>query len=190
MRIISGFLKGRKIDYLKNFTTRPLKDSVKENIFNILKHSNKLTVDIENSVVFDLYSGVGSFGIECISRGAKHVIFFEQSNLAIHTIKKNFMKLSVADKVNIISGKIEETLEKSIEKKFNILFCDPPYADHNFIQNLKLIRKKKLFRLNHIIIIHRERQEKDNFHDLIKVITEKKYGKSKIIFGRFISKTD
>ena len=59
-----------------------------------------------------------------------------------------------------------------MKKKFNILFCDPPYADHNFIQNLKLIRKK-LFKLNHIIIIHRERQEKDNFHDLIKVITEK-----------------
>ena len=75
MRIISGFLKGRKIDYLKNLTTRPLKDSVRENIFNILKHSKKLKIDIENSVVFDLYSGVGSFGIECVSRGAKLLFF-------------------------------------------------------------------------------------------------------------------
>ena len=40
MRIISGFLKGKKINYLKNTITRPLKDSVKENIFNILQHSS------------------------------------------------------------------------------------------------------------------------------------------------------
>ena len=190
MRIISGFLKGRKIDYLKNLTTRPLKDSVRENIFNILKHSKKLKIDIENSVVFDLYSGVGSFGIECVSRGAKLVIFFEQNDLALKTIKKNITNLSVTDKVNIISGKIEETLEKNYDKKFNILFCDPPYSDDNFIENLKLIKKRNLYKLNYIIVIHREKQKKDNFNNLIKIIVEKKYGKSKIIFGRFISDTD
>ena len=47
MRIISGKLKGKSIDFLKNSTTRPLKDSVKENIFNILKHSNLINVQIE-----------------------------------------------------------------------------------------------------------------------------------------------
>ena len=190
MRIISGFLKGRKIDYLKNTKTRPLKDSVRENIFNILKHSKKLKTDVENSVVFDLYSGVGSFGIECISRGAKHVIFFEQDNLALSTIKKNITNLAVEDKVNIISGKIEETLGKNLNKKFNILFCDPPYSDDNYIKNLKFIKKRKLYKLNYVIVIHRERQKKDNFNNIIKIITEKKYGKSKIIFGRFTSEID
>ena len=47
MRIISGFLKGKKINFVKNSTTRPLKDSVKENIFNILKHSNDFIARIE-----------------------------------------------------------------------------------------------------------------------------------------------
>ena len=70
MRIISGKLKGKKINFLKNLTTRPLKDSVKENIFNILKHTNLNRVNIENASILDLYSGVGSFGLECISRGA------------------------------------------------------------------------------------------------------------------------
>ena len=42
MRIISGSLKGKTINYLKNSTTRPLKDLVKENIFNIITHSNLL----------------------------------------------------------------------------------------------------------------------------------------------------
>ena len=66
MRIISGFLKGKKIKFLKNSNTRPLKDSVKENIFNILIHSKFIKAKIEKSNVLDLYSGIGSFGIECI----------------------------------------------------------------------------------------------------------------------------
>ena len=47
MRIISGFLKGKKINYLKNSTTRPLKDSVKENIFNILLHSKLIKINLK-----------------------------------------------------------------------------------------------------------------------------------------------
>ena len=73
MRIISGNYKGKSIQYLKSKTTRPLKDSVKENIFNILKHSNKIDINIKNASVLDLYSGIGSFGLECISRGAREV---------------------------------------------------------------------------------------------------------------------
>ena len=81
MRIISGLLKGKKINFLSNSITRPLKDSVRENIFNILKHSKIINLRVENSNVLDLYSGVGSFGIECLSRGAKKVIFVEKKKL-------------------------------------------------------------------------------------------------------------
>ena len=77
MRIISGYLKGKSINFVKNLKTRPLKDSVRENIFNILKHSNLINVQIENAEILDLYSGVGSFGIECLSRGVKKVTFVE-----------------------------------------------------------------------------------------------------------------
>ena len=59
MRIISGKFKGRSIEFLKNINTRPLKDSVKENIFNILEHSKKINIKIENSNILDLYSGIG-----------------------------------------------------------------------------------------------------------------------------------
>ena len=73
MRIISGKFKGRKIEFLRNSLTRPLKDSVKENIFNILSHSIKLNVNLKNAKILDLYSGIGSFGLECLSRGAMEV---------------------------------------------------------------------------------------------------------------------
>ena len=91
MRVISGTLKGKSINFLKNFKTRPLKDSVKENIFNILKHSNLIKIKIENSNVLDLYSGVGSFGIECISRGAQRVTFIENDRYASNLLEKNYM---------------------------------------------------------------------------------------------------
>ena len=94
MRIISGTLKGRSIDFLKNSNTRPLKDSVRESIFNILYHSNTFKVNIKNSNVLDLYSGIGSFGIECISRGAVRVMFVEQDINAVKILRENLTKLS------------------------------------------------------------------------------------------------
>ena len=59
-----------------------------ESIFNILKHSPQFTTKVENSNVLDLYSGVGSFGIECVSRGAK-VSFVEQDFKAASVLKEN-----------------------------------------------------------------------------------------------------
>ena len=69
MRIISGSFKGKKILEPKDINTRPLKDLTKESIFNILNHSNKFEVDLKSSNILDLFSRVGSFGIECLSRG-------------------------------------------------------------------------------------------------------------------------
>ena len=63
MRIISGFLKGKKIDFLKSNTTRPLRDFVKESTFNIIEHSNLVNISLKDANILDLYSGVGSFGI-------------------------------------------------------------------------------------------------------------------------------
>ena len=48
MRIISGRYKGKQIQFIKSQTTRPLKDSVKESIFNILVHSPKVKIKLEN----------------------------------------------------------------------------------------------------------------------------------------------
>ena len=61
MRIISGTLKGKKLLLPKDKTTRPLKDIVKESIFNVIEHSNKMNVSIIQSNILDLYSGSGSF---------------------------------------------------------------------------------------------------------------------------------
>ena len=95
MRIISGQFKGKKILEAKDKNTRPLKDIVKESIFNLIQHSKKIDVVIENSSVLDLFSGSGSFGIECISRGSKEVVFFENYPDAIKILEKNLNLLII-----------------------------------------------------------------------------------------------
>ena len=121
MRIISGTLKGKSINFLKNKNTRPLKDSVKESIFNILNHSNLIKTDIQNANILDLYSGVGSFGIESLSRNAKRVTFIEKDINASNILKENLKKLSIFQKSKIFTDKIENVLSR-LEEKFNIFF--------------------------------------------------------------------
>ena len=88
MRIIGGNLKGKKIHNALDKSTRPLKDLVRESIFNILEHSKCEYVNLKNSKVLDLFAGTGSFGIECLSRGAKEVFFFENYKNSIVVLKK------------------------------------------------------------------------------------------------------
>ena len=88
MRVISGFLKGKKIDFIDSPITRPLWDIVKENIFNVLLHSNLIKFNLVDSNILDLYSGIGAFGIECISRGVKNVVFIENYRNVLTVLKK------------------------------------------------------------------------------------------------------
>jgi len=185
MRIISGNLKGKKIYFTKNLITRPLKDSVKENIFNIINHSPLIKTNIEKANILDLYSGIGSFGIECISRGASKVTFVECEKYALKILKSNLMNLSISTKSKILNYKVENALNLAFEEKFNIFFLDPPFKDFDFSKNLGLIREKKLFKPDHLIIIHREVTTYDELSSYIKIIFKKEYGRSKIIFGFF-----
>ena len=142
MRVISGIFKGKPIIFLKSKITRPLKDSVKENIFNIINHSSLLEIKLENAKILDLYSGTGSFGIECVSRGAKKVTFIEKDNNAIEILKKNLIAFSIEEKTSVVNDKIEKYLNIKDVEKFNIIFFDPPFAENKYLENLKLIKKK------------------------------------------------
>ena len=185
MRIITGKLKGKSIDYIKNDVTRPLRDAVKESIFNIIKHSNKIQVKIENSNILDLYSGVGSFGLECMSLNARNVTFVDKDNKATKTLLENLNKLSLLSKTKVINDNINNFLEVC-QKKYRIFFLDPPFADNQFLEILELIKEKKIFERDHIVVIHRERKKLDKeLNNILEILIEKVYGRSKIIFGVF-----
>ena len=186
MRIISGSLKGKKINFLKSSITRPLKDSVKENIFNIISHSNMFDLDLQRSNILDLYSGVGSFGLECISRGANKVVFVEKDINASKVISQNLLTLNIMNKAIIVKEEITNFLNKKNLGKFNIIFLDPPYISTDYLNDLILIRQKKIYQKKHVVIIHRDCKSSDVYEKTLETILIRKYGRSKIIFGKFL----
>jgi len=188
MRIISGDYKGKKILLPKDKLTRPLKDLTKESIFNIIKHSKFINIDLKNSNVLDLFSGVGSFGLECLSRGAAKVIFLENYKDALSVLKKNIASLKQENSSSIIEKDIfaENTL-KRLEGKFDIIFMDPPYKEKKLTDLLNKIIKLKLIKTNGVIIIHRHKKEEDALPNEFNIIIKKTYGISKIFFGSLLN---
>ena len=185
MRIIGGKFKGKSIEFLRTNKTRPLKDSVKENIFNIIDHSKFVDIRLNGSSVLDAYSGIGSFGLECLSRGAAFVTFVEKDIDAMSTLEKNISNLKIKNQSKLINEPIENFCH-NINSRFDIFFFDPPFADKSFIENVKTLKREKNFKKKNLVIIHREKSSKDNFDKVLKVFIVRNYGRSKLIFAKFI----
>ena len=187
MRIISGSFKGKKLIEPKDIKTRPLKDLTKESIFNIIHHSNKFRVNLKNANVLDLFSGVGSFGIECLSRGAKKVTFVENYKGVLPILKKNLLNLRSISNYNIIEDNIyDEKIIFKLSEKFNIIFLDPPYKDKNYIEVIKSIKIKDMLSKKYILLIHREMNSENEINKYINILEKRIYGRSEIFFGRFL----
>ena len=188
MRIVSGDYKGKKILLPKDKLTRPLKDLTKESIFNIIKHSKLLDINLKGSNILDLFSGVGSFGLECLSRGAANVTFLESYKEVLTILKKNINNLKLQDSSSVIEKNIfaENTL-KILNNRFDIIFMDPPFKEKKIIDLLNTIIKLRLLKDNGIIIIHRHKKEEDVFPNKFDIIIKKNYGISKIIFGKSLT---
>ena len=183
MRIISGLFKGKKLLIPEDIKTRPLKDLTKESIFNIILHSKKFNLDFSNANILDLFAGVGSFGIECLSRGAKYVVFAENYNRVLPILKKNLNNLEFVQNFQILEKNIyEENFFLNLSEKYDLIFLDPPYKDKNLNKILLNIKNSKILNKEGIIITHRHKDETDIVPSDIKIIEEKKYGISKINF--------
>ncbi len=125
MRITGGVFKGRKITPPPKGIPglRPSMDMVREAVFSILQSQT----DFEGLAVLDLYSGSGSYGFESVSRGASSVCFVEKRKNCIDVINATSQDLDISDLVLAVHGTVESFLGKN-EKKFDIIFADPPYT--------------------------------------------------------------
>ena len=187
MRIISGNFKNKKLSKPYDNYTRPLKDLVKESIFNIIEHSKFIKFKIDNCKVLDLFSGSGSFGLECISRETKKVIFCENYIPAIKILKKNIAVLKCEEKTDIYVEDVFKLLNNKsfLRNKFQIVFLDPPFKEKKIEVLLENLNKSNILDKEGIIILHRNKKYKDVLPQKFKIKIEKTYGLSKIIFGSF-----
>ena len=186
MRIISGSLKGRKILDPKDLNTRPLKDLTKESIFNVINHSNKFEIIFKKSTILDIFSGVGSFGIECLSRGADNVTFIENYKEALLVLKRNLLDLKLNDYRIIEKNAYDNNTLTELDQKFDLIFLDPPYKHKNLEILLNNIQNKVLLKENGIIVLHRHKDTKDSFPTGFKILEEKNYGISRVIFISYL----
>ncbi len=185
MRIISGNYRGKKIFIPKDKNTRPLRDMVKESIFNLIEHSKKININIEDSNILDLFSGSGSFGLECISRGANKVTFIENYPLILNILKKNIDLLNAKKSSDIIEKNCFDVLnsEKFSNSKFNIIFIDPPFQEKKINSLLNRIQEMKILQKDGVLLIHRHKSDDINLNDNLNIIDQRFYGISKITIG-------
>src|SRR5436853_3369526 len=97
MRIIAGEFRGRKLLPPEGLVTRPVTDRVKQSLFDIL------TPLLPDARVYDCFAGTGSMGLECLSRGAASVVFFEADRSALSRLRRNISALGVEDRCEVIS---------------------------------------------------------------------------------------
>jgi len=117
MRVITGTARGRRLKTPEGMDIRPTTDNVKESVFNILQF------DIEGRRVLDLFAGTGQLGIECLSRGAREVVFIDQSRDAVKIVKDNLKACGFSAPV------LQQDAISYLNScgKFDLIFVDPPY---------------------------------------------------------------
>lgn len=129
MRIIAGFAKGRKLFTPDNKTGKPLirptSDRAREALFSILGER------IQDALVLDLFAGTGALGLEALSRGARHVVFVDRHPKAVDLIRRNIKLCGFVDNATLVKREIDKGLAFLkpfiTQKKFNLVFVDPPY---------------------------------------------------------------
>ena len=173
MRIIAGKHKGRKLNAFDGVDIRPTSDRAREALFNTLQN------DIFGAAFYDGFAGSGAVGIEALSRGAV-VTMTDVSPKSIKLIKDNLAL--IGEKADVLQEDCIGFLKRT-DKKFDVIFLDPPYALDVLENALRVIGERKILTENGLVIV-----EKDEWVavevDGLKFLKEKKYGKAKFTYYR------
>ena len=181
IRITSGKFKGKRLEILSKFV-RPTSAIKREAFFSIIEsYAFKNSYNIyENKIFLDLFAGIGTMGLEAISRGYKYAIFFENNIEVIKSLEKNCKMLCYSDEYKIIN---EDILKSKIDidfDKVSVIFIDPPYNKYK-IDDLLVYLVSKI-NINVIIAVENSINESINIPKKLKLINKKKYGKTNLSF--------
>ena len=178
MRIIGGKYRSRILAEFPGTEVRPTADRVKESLFNIL------SPQIYGARVLDLFCGSGALGLECLSRGAKEVVFNDSSKDSVRILEKNMKALNVVkgEEAKIYTLDFSACLDV-VKGSFDLILIDPPYRFDYGVRALEKISRKSLLSGNGIAVYERDRPFEENVVGLEKY-DERKYGKTYLSFFR------
>lgn len=174
MRIITGKMKGLKLKTPAGFLTRPTSDRVKESLFSVL---NGLVDFSEIDSVLDIFAGTGALGLESISRGARAATFIDFATTEI--ISENVRRARLESVTEILRGDFAKMLRALArqDRKFDLIFIDPPYKK-NFLETaLEIVAEKKLLNEDGLIVVEHGATEIFNAESFVS-IRKIDYGKT------------
>ena len=172
MRVISGLLKGRKIEGYDIEGTRPTMDRVKESVFGSIQNY------IKESVVLDLFAGSGNLGIEAISNGSNFCYFVDNNNKCIDVINKNINNFNIRDKAKTLYMDYGKAIKYFNINNilFDIIFIDPPYDYNNINKCIRKILEYNILNKNGLLILEFRDDKLDIDENTFIVNKKKKYG--------------
>jgi 16S rRNA (guanine(966)-N(2))-methyltransferase RsmD len=123
LRIIGGKFRGRKLLYSGQHRTRPMKDRLREAVFNLIGR------DIAGTHAIDLFAGTGALGLEALSRGAARATLIEQHYPTADIIRQNILALEVESQTEIVPGNVFIWAKRhpDLGTAGWLVFCSPPY---------------------------------------------------------------
>ena len=182
MRVISGSARGRKLKSPKSSETRPIMDRVKTALFDIL------APEIIGMRVLDLFAGVGSVGIEALSRGATSATFVERSPEAFRLVRENLALTNLSGQAEVIRGDAFAYLQQAAAagRRFDLVYVAPPQYEGLARQALTQLDAAPLTELDGLVIVQihpRERGELDNLPlKRLRRYDERRYGSTLLLF--------
>lgn len=179
MRIIGGNLRGKKLASLSGSSIRPTADRLRESIFNII------AARVPEAVVLDLFAGSGAFGIEALSRGARAVVFIDNSRAAVTVIYSNLKMCRFLDRARVILCDITRGLDSIpiSQPRFDLVFMDPPYDRGLVRDGLNLFRRYSILAPDHCLILeHSSREPLPCGLDGYVLHDQRRYGKTLVSF--------
>ncbi|MBO4770152.1 MAG: 16S rRNA (guanine(966)-N(2))-methyltransferase RsmD [Clostridia bacterium] len=173
MRVITGRARGTLLQTPEGKDTRPTSDRAKEGIFNILQN------EMSGKRVLDLFGGSGQLAIEALSRGAESAVICDSSPKACKVIRSNVQKTGFSDSATVLECDWKTALKKLSDKKFDIVFLDPPYASELLKMSLFRIFDGGFVSENGIVVCESDGEEPlSNSH--ANLFRFAKYGRAKI----------
>lgn len=167
MKVLAGQFKGFKLKSSNREQMRPTSSRVKKSLFDSIQNY------VKDSNVLDLYAGIGTLGIEAMSRGAHKLVSVESNRHTFKILNKNIFNICNILNAETYCVKSENYL-KNNTNCFDIIFADPPYGCIAFEQLKNMVFP--LLRLNGLFVLE------TNEHILNSGdYTIKKYGETQII---------
>ena len=124
----------------------------RESLFNIFNNY----VDYEDCRVMDLFAGTGAVSLEFVSRGAKEVTSVEINNQCTEFIKATAMQFGIRN-LHVVRADVFDLLKRA-NRRFDIIFADPPYAIENLASLPDLVFEKQVLTNDGIFVLEHPRE--------------------------------